>query len=100
MSHVFECFTGEFVRIVLTKDNKSSVQFGQGVKTVYAPMLIEGFLIDEDDDYFFVGFEPEIVWRAVKKDQVVLIEMADPNEEMAHELNDAVPTPENDLGVN
>ena len=92
MSYVYECFTGEFVSIVLNKDEKNSVAIGDTIRPVQKPMIVLGFMIEEDDHY--------LICIAVKKNQVVVIEVADPNEQMAHELNDAVETPKNDLGVN
>ena len=100
MSYVYECFTGEFVSIVLNKDEKNSVAIGDTIRPVQKPMIVLGFMIEEDDHYFFLGHDPDLICIAVKKNQVVVIEVADPNEQMAHELNDAVETPKNDLGVN
>lgn len=100
MSQVFECFTGEFVSLLLNKDNKNIAPYGHDVRTVQSPMVVQAYLIEEDDEYFLLGHDPDLICIAVNKKQVVLIEIADPLAETMHQLNDAVPTPTDDTGVN
>lgn len=100
MSQVFECFTGEFVSVVLNKDNKNSVSIGNTIRPVQSPMVIQAYMIEEDDEYFFLGHDPDLICIAVKKNQIVLIETLDPTEDMAQELDEAVEIPKSDLGVN
>lgn len=100
MSKIFECFTGEFVTVLLNKDDKNSVNLGNNIKSVQSPMVIGGFLIEEDDEYFFMGYDPDLICIAVKRNQVVVMEIVDQNAEIAHQLDDAVETPLDDTGIN
>lgn len=63
---IFNIFKGSFV-YVLTRTLRSSV----GKQT--APVICEGFLLDEDEEFFFFGTTPEEVTDAIKRSEVVRI---------------------------
>jgi len=44
-------------------------------------IISSGYLVEEDDMYFYLGHEPTTISRAVKKDAILEIEIADPDQE-------------------
>lgn len=63
---IMESFQGSFV-YVLTRTLRSSQERKSG------PLIIEGFLLDSDEEYFFLGMTMDEVTEAVKRDEVVRI---------------------------
>lgn len=74
-NRVFENFAGEFVVILLNKDTKQTVEMNGKLHIVYSPAIIEGFLIDEDDEYYYVGHSPKSFDQVINKKYIVHIEV-------------------------
>lgn len=68
---MFDLFTGEFVQIILDKDTKITEQKNDNISVNELPILLEGYLVDEDDDYLFLGQQPTLINQAIKKEYVV-----------------------------
>ena len=100
LNNLFKYFAGEFVSVLLNKDIKQSIQTTHTVKTIVNPCQLEGYLIDEDDIYFFIGSQPGTINTAINKKMIVTMELIDPNQDMAIELDQSVETPKDDKGVN
>lgn len=104
MSKIYDIFLEEYVILTLNRDSKGNVQDERGnIKLLQQEMQVKGYLFDEDDDYFFLSYEPdgEFISLAVQKKQVVTMELCNPNEEedqMAQDLDESVGP--NDTGVN
>lgn len=74
-SLIFMTFQGEFVNIYLRKDiETTSEQDGQLI-TTKMPMNLEGFLMDEDDNHYFLGDDGLNSNKAIPKDMVMFIEI-------------------------
>lgn len=94
---LFEIFCGDFVQIHLNKNLKQTVQVGDQLKTIETTIVLEGFLTDEDDKYYYLGLEPEHYHIAVDKKQVVTIEISNPDAEREEKEKEMLA---NDPGMN
>lgn len=76
-SKVFDKFVGSFIHIVTAslKGSESS-----GGRKIIGPVIITGFMLDEDEEYFYLGQSPDEITDAVKRSEVVRIYV--PLEEM------------------
>lgn len=41
------------------------------------PLIVEGYLLDSDENYVYIGSTPDQVYQAVKKDRIVFIQVLD-----------------------
>lgn len=95
---LFDIFNGDFVSIITTQYVESVTQSEHTVEQVKSPIMIEGFLTDEDDNYYFLGSEPDCYEQAVKKEFTVIIEIKNPP---MPEISKPVPfKPSTDRGLN
>lgn len=89
MSRIFDIFSGDFVVLTLTKNRRQSIEHGGGLKVIEQPTEISGYLIEEDDTYFYLGSDPGVPQIAVNRTQVSTLEIGDPNasdEELMNEI--------------
>lgn len=87
-SHLFELFAGEYVSILINMQVESISQNSETVDMIKSPLNISGYLTDEDDDYFFLGHEPNIYNQAVKKDLIVHLEVVEEEREAPEPFKD------------
>lgn len=101
-NNIFENFCGEYIQIRLNGDNKQSVDMGGKIVTVYSLNTVKGFLVDEDDEYFYIGHSPDSFSHAVKKRYVMHIGPASETEDEESDMNldHLIDRPENDNGYN
>lgn len=101
---LFSTFCGEYVRLMLNKDDKQTINHSGVIKMVQNPFVLQGFLLDEDDDYFYIGYSPDVISSAILKKQVVVMELCEEEDEEAEELknilDESVDVPEDENGVN
>ena len=85
MSRQFEVFRGSFV-YVLTRTLRSSVTTkAQGVtEIVNAPIVVQGFLIEECESCYYLGEVPDEITDSVTKSDVVRVFLP------VDEMNDAL----------
>ena len=89
MSKIFEFFAGEFVRITLKNNHKQSIEHNNTIKTIESPMIVEGYLTEEEEDkYFFLGSEPGEVGVVVVQERMSTMEILDPNNLQEDLFND------------
>lgn len=100
VNNLFEYFAGEYLSILVNKDLRQSIQTPDNVRTIHSPVLVEGYLIDEDDLFYYMGEDPGTIYKAVAKRTIVMVEIIDPHADMADALNDSVATPTDDKGIN
>ena len=70
-SAFFLSFVGEYVQVI------SSFQMAhpEEMEGAGLPLMIEGFVLDADDDYIYLGPDPEEgIKQAIKKDFVVFVQ--------------------------
>ncbi len=88
-NHLFELFAGEYVSILLDMQVESVSQSAETIDMVKTPLNITGYLTDEDDDYFYLGHEPNVYNQAVKKDIIVHIEVIEEEKKAPEVFKDA-----------
>lgn len=98
LDQLFKLFAGDFIQLVLDKDLETSVQNEESITRQKSPIVMEGYLVDEDDVYLFLGQEPDQINQAVKKEYIIHIEIAS-EEEVVSEidkllLTGKIPNPE------
>lgn len=67
---LFSIFVGSYIHVI-TKSLKGTQHFNGG-KAV-GPIIIDGFLLDEDDMFYYLGETPEEVTDAILKEEVVRV---------------------------
>lgn len=77
-SKLFEIFALMPVQIV-TKSIKSRQHLGED-QFVEGSVVLEGILIDECDDYFYLGIDETAVDQAIRKEEVVRISVPTPED--------------------
>lgn len=78
-------FLGEFVEMVTTVNSGEK----DGM-----PLVVSGFLLDFDDNYFYVGLDHDEITQAVRRENVAYIGIVRESDELEEVLN-SVPTPRN-----
>ncbi len=101
-NRVFESFAGEYVVILLNKDTRQTVEMDGKLQIVHSPAIIEGFLIDEDDEYYYVGHSPKAFNQVINKKYIVHMEIGSETDSKKTNdfLNHLVATPDEDIGFN
>lgn len=90
---LFEYMCGEFVSIVLNFSTEHTVAGETSVETTKSPVIISGYVTDEDDDYLYLGQEPNTISQLVKKEFIILAEVSKEETEIDSIMND-IPTPD------
>src|ERR1041384_1974834 len=76
----FETFIGEYVEIMTNTKTTETVQHEDGtVQSGEYAMIVNGYLLDEDENYYFLGRDSEEVTHCVKKDEVILVSISEPD---------------------
>lgn len=98
-SYFFRTFIGEYVQV--TTDMKASEQVSNEDGSVFreSPLVFEGFLLDEDKDFYFLGMSPDEVQHAVKKICVKHISIV-PTRSIYDDLLESLPEPNKKEGFN
>lgn len=76
-SKLFPKFFGKNVNIILS-NMKGSQELSDG-SIVAGNVVVSGFLLDEDDDYFFLGKTEEEIDEAIKKSDIIRVFLEDEN---------------------
>jgi len=84
-SRFFMTFAGEVVQISLKHFLQTQEATEEGTLLSQEPMGIMGYLIDEDDDYYFLGENDQEANQSVKKSEVMHVSVVDPLEIMRAE---------------
>lgn len=64
---------------------------------VTMPLTIRGYLLEHDENFYYIGGDPENIHYAVRKDEVVLFTIINPDAEADQILNDFEPQSETDI---
>ncbi len=77
----FDIFIGEFVDIITKrKTSRISVNPDTGdTEQMEIPMIISGYILDEDESYYFIGATDRQVSHAVKKTIVDHVSISSPD---------------------
>lgn len=85
----FLAFVGEFIEIVARLSDENSEE---SIKTV-------GYLLDYNDEYYFLGHTPEEISHCVKRSKVTLINTLNPDN-LYQEILEDMEIPKNDRDKN
>lgn len=88
-------FVGEYVEIIAKFYQTYKEESDSRIIESTAPASIKGYLLEYDDDYYYLGDEPNSVNRAIKKTDVSYIEIVDENSALEKILDD-FPIPEDE----
>ncbi len=94
---LFEIFCGEAVSISLDRDLEKTTSSRTKIETLKTSQTVHGYLVDYDDYFFYLGYEPESYDQAVKKDYIVHVELM---ENPMDEILDDFETPKDEKGYN
>jgi len=70
----FQTFAGEQVKVFTKVNVKESAATQEGVMEINVPLSCSGYLLDYDDNFYYLGDEPNQANTAVRIDQVVMIQ--------------------------
>jgi len=71
-SKIFDKLQNEYLCVMVGHNLKT--------KTGTLPLVTYGYLVDEDDDYFYLGHTPHQLNQVVRKDKIVHIEVSSEDE--------------------
>jgi hypothetical protein len=57
-------------------------------ENVEVPITIQGYILDTDKDYYFMGDTPEEITRAIRKDSVIYIQVIEDIDPLHEALKD------------
>lgn len=76
----FQIFAGEYVSMVTTVKTRTVQLIDDEPAEVEMPVIIEGFLLDKDDSYYFIGESPDEVIAAIRIEHVIQVEISNPKD--------------------
>lgn len=82
-------FVGELIEIVARLSDENSEE---SIKTI-------GYLLDYDEEYYFLGNDPEEITHCVKRSKVTLINTLNPDN-MYQEMLEEMEVPKSEQGKN
>ncbi len=82
----FKTFRNEFVSILTRTQIEHTVSTATSVESMKTPLNIKGFLLDIDDDYYYLGMTPEFINQTVKIDEVIHIEIVPEEADLMEQL--------------
>lgn len=86
MSKLFETFTGHHLRLTMDKGLKQTIEHNGTLKTIEQPKEIEGYLVEECDDFYYLGVQPGEINMAIAKWDISTIEMCEPDDSKDEKL--------------
>lgn len=82
MTQLFLYFAGEYVQVMTNLTSAVPISDGDFIE---APYIVEGFLVDMDDLFVYIGNKPDTIGQAIRLETVVSVlctEQTDPYEEL------------------
>ena len=95
----FLTFIGEYVQVTSNLMTKKQIETDEGVGILETPITIVGYLLDEDDKYYYMGGRPDSVSDAIKKTSVKMIQIVEFKTEL-DEVLDSMGEPEDEKEIN
>lgn len=88
----YNIFVGEYVIFITKLSTKKVQQTEDQIYEENTPIALEGFLLDMDDQYFYVGQDSDEVVSAIKRDEVIQVQITNPYDALEEALN-SMPDP-------
>ena len=92
-------FVGELVEILMPLYRKNVQGNEEGIMDQTIPIVVQGYILDADDEFLYLGDTPEEITKGIKREDVRYIEVikeANPYDEVL----DNMPTPNGKNGAN
>jgi len=99
----FTTFVGEYVRIVTTVVMTDTIETEEGISTSSAPLLTEGYLLDYDDNFYYLGQSPDNVTTAISRHTISQVQsgMEQPARNVFDEILESMPDkPDSSSNIN
>lgn len=77
MDLLLENFAGEVVEVIINKDIELTEQTEESLNTMKSSLSTKGYLTDLDDNFLYLGYEPNVIHQAINRDFVVYIGLAE-----------------------
>lgn len=95
----YETFVGELVEVTTTLMVEAQEETEEGMTHVKSPLTLQGYLVDVDSKYYYLGDTPDKVRESIRKDIAVRIVMMTQIDHV-EELLKSIPTPEDENQIN
>lgn len=85
-------FVGEFVQVltdfVLSASQMNETSDGSlSSEDMSHPLIVEGYMLDSDDSYVYLGPTPDQIGQAIKKDRIVFIQVLENKDTLDEIMN-------------
>lgn len=77
LSRFFEIFCGEYLQIIIDKEIETVEQSETHSKQTKIPVAINGYLTDEDDQFLYIGYMPDSINQAIRKEYIIHVEVSE-----------------------
>lgn len=84
---LFETFVGESVSILLDKEIEQIRQTETHIETLKSSLSVNGYIIDMDDDFIYLGYNQESIAQAVKKSYIIHVEISNESDEILSSID-------------
>ena len=95
----YNIFIGELVEITTKSTIKTVKQEEDQITEQTVPVIFQAYLLDMDEEYYYLGQDPDEVFSALRKDQCIYIAIVRENSILDDALDD-LEVPENSNEVN
>lgn len=86
-------FIGEYVEIGMNLTDTYSTETAEGYQSGTALATLRGYLLEVDDEYYYIGETPDAVEKAIRKEHVLTIDIVD-QDKVFDKILEELDTPE------
>lgn len=97
---MFETFVNKYLTIILRFTVERTIQRQSEVELLKTPMHVNGYLIDHDETYLFIGHNPDNYDQAINKIDIVHIELSKDDSDPFDEILKDIEGPKDEKGYN
>ena len=72
---LYDSFIGEFIRLTTKLSSKIQNQTETEIETQESPIMLDGYLVDMDDKYFYLGMSPDTITCAIEINTVAFLQI-------------------------
>lgn len=82
-SRLFKIFENKFVSIITRMKMEKQTSSGDMIEIIKTPVSINGYLVDSDDKFYYLGHSPDSINQAIPHTDVAHIEVVAQDAEIA-----------------
>lgn len=96
----FTTFIGEWVRVITKFRTKESMETEEGIQESQGQIMLKGYLLDFDEEYYYLGDGPNEITQAIEKKfaPIIQIEEQPKKANLFEEILDNFEVPSDDKG--